>query len=227
MNCRIENGPGENEIVSKELFRGLERCVAGKRNVVIMGVQGSGKTELLNGFFRMDYKKTMAQEQKRLIYQVNLSNKETVNDILGYLAEQLRASLSLLLKNDADSTELDELLAQLKELGDLGALSAEIRLNQIIEVLHANGYFIIFVMDGFERFTSSTNITMSHHDILRSLIAAGKVQCVVATDYDLSMDSLPKSVAGSSFLQQFTKKTTVLPFSQQEASECRARNQKA
>lgn len=223
MECYIKNGSEDNEIISKKLFRQLKICIKNKENVVIMGVRGSGKTELLNAFFSMDYKMDMARNQKKLIYQVNLSDKETKKDIFVHLTALLVKELDVLLmdkdqKEDSGNSELDRVKMQLLDHSKVkDDEDAEAEFKIAVDVLHAYGYFIIFVMDSFERFTSSTEITMEHHEVLRSLVVEGKVQCIVATDYDLTVDSLPKNMPGSYLLSTFMNQSTVAPFSEEEA----------
>lgn len=199
-------------IGSQKIFTDLESCLDQKVNVVIMGPQGSGKTALLNCFFTFAYKKKMALERKILIYSADLSTRADGRDICAYLADQLIHSVKRLLR---ESAQIDEII---KAMDDIESKNEETRLRQLIEFLHDEcGYFIVLVMDNFELFTSSPNITMDHHEILRSLIEARMLQCIVATNYDLTQDSLPLGVRGSYLLHKFTYQILLPAFTDDEA----------
>lgn len=80
------------------LFDDLASCIDQRVNAYIMGVQGSGKTALLNCFFTFRYRKEMARKRRILIYSADLSTRADGDDICNYLAEQLVHSVKRLLR---------------------------------------------------------------------------------------------------------------------------------
>ncbi len=179
-------------------FEQLQEYISQRVNVCVLGPQGSGKSSLLNCFFSFPVRRRMAAEQHILVCRADLSPTADGEEMCQYLYDQLVYGVRRLLAGSSLQTEL---LAELEIIQSHAALT---RLQQTIEMLHDYGYFILLVMDNFETFTSSPTITMNHHEVFRSLIEGGRLQCVVATDYDLSRDSLPADVRGSYFLQKFT-----------------------
>ena len=214
MNPFMGSMPIENIndwIGSKKIFETLDFCVRQRANTCIMGVEGSGKTSLLHCCFSFPYRKKMAVEKKVLVYSADLSNKTDGEAICACLADQLKYAVRRLLKDEGVLEDIMDALVR------LDARSATTELYQIISLLHNEyGYFIVLVMDHFELFTSSARVTMEHHEIFRSLIDNGSMQCIVATNYDLSQDSLPRDVKGSFYLQKFTQSITMNPLTEYE-----------
>ena len=214
LNPFIEDFPVEctdEWIGDKTLIKKLEYSVKNRVNTYVVGPEGSGKTSLLRTTFSPEYRKKIAETKKKLIYFADLSTRSDSNDLCEYLAERLEKSLGFLISDK-------ELLAQILETtAPLNGISGKTKFQNMIEEIHDNwGYFVIIVMDYFEMFTLSSNVTQEHHDCLRSLIESGYIQCIVATNYDLTKDSLPKDVRGSYFLQKFTNVIEMSPFSQED-----------
>ncbi len=193
-------------------FEQLQEYISQRVNVCVLGPQGSGKSSLLNCFFSFPVRRRMAAEQHILVCRADLSPTADGEEMCQYLYDQLVYGVRRLLAGSSLQTEL---LAELEIIQSHAALT---RLQQTIEMLHDYGYFILLVMDNFETFTSSPTITMNHHEVFRSLIEGGRLQCVVATDYDLSQDSLPADVRGSYFLQKFTGFLCMQPLTEEQAA---------
>ena len=211
--CPIENR--SDWIGSEKVFGLLDSCIRQRVNTYIMGAEGSGKTSLLNCYFMFPYRKNLAVKDRVLaVWPADLSNKTGGEDICRYLSDQLKYAVKRLLRGREDYEAIME------DIESLDARSSVAELQQLITMLHDEyGYFIVLVMDHFETFTSSPLVGMEHHEMFRSLIEAGSIQCIVATNYDLSQDSLPADVRGSFYLQKFTQPITLEPLTEQEALE--------
>lgn len=213
-NPFIDDFPVESadEWVGDQTLIEILRNSAGTRtNTYIVGPEGSGKTSLLRTAFTPEYRRKMAETRKKLIYFADLSNKSDGNDICEYLADRLKLSLNQLIRDR-------ELLSEIHELtGEISAMPGQARFQNFMQVLHDNwGYMAVIIMDYFELFTMSNSVTQAHHDCLRSLIESGQIQCVVATNYDLSKDSLPRDIRGSYFLQKFTNPIEMTCFAEDD-----------
>lgn len=197
---------------NQQYFEELDACILQRVNTAILGVQGSGKTSLLRTMFSVDYCTRLAEERKILICEADLSAQRDGDAICRYLAEKIRVAAQFYLKNSEWKK------AVIQEMKAVEGDSDRTRLSQLITLLHRKyGYFVVLLMNHFERFTSSPMVTMDHHEVLRSLVEDRMLQCVVATDYDLSQDSLPPNVPGSYLLQKFTKFLCMRPLSQEAA----------
>lgn len=197
---------------TQKYFEVLDACIAQRVNTAILGVQGSGKTSLLRTMFSCDYCACMAEKRKILICEADLSLQRDGDAICRYLAEKIQEDAQFYLENSEQKKKM------FQEMRTVEGESAQTRLSKLIILLHRKyGYFIVLLMNHFERFTTSPMVTMEHHEVLRSLIEGRMLQCVVATNYDLSQDSLPPNMPGSYLLQKFTKFLYMQPFSLEAA----------
>lgn len=201
----------ERWIRTPETWNKLEELVKRGENTVILGVEGSGKTTLLNMFFNPQYCSQSAASGK-LIFFADLSETEDGNDLCCYLIGQLQAAARKHLP-ETDSAELERTLSGMHQE------TAKRKFILACECLYDQGYTLLLVMDGFENFVSSPNITQDQHDMLRSLLDKDILRCVVATNYDLEQTSLPKDIQGSLYLQKFQQKITLGGFSLEAATE--------
>jgi len=195
-----------------DAFDALSDHIRVRNNVCILGVQGSGKTSLLQCFFNVNYIRHMAQEEKTVICKVDLSPEVCGAEICRYLAQRIRSTVRLALMGTADGAVLNE------ALGAENDADAQALLYYVMDVLEFQGYHVVLVMDRFESFTASAQITMNHHEQLRSLIEANKLRCIVATNCDLTRDSLPAGVRGSYLLQKFTNSILLKGMSDADAA---------
>lgn len=187
----------------------LEAYVENEENVVILGVEGSGKSSLLKFFFSTQRCREAAEANK-LIFTADLSDTEDGNDLCEYLIDRLMDAAQTLLPETVNS-KLERTKEKAKEK------SPKQTFVDLCNCLGSCEYTTLLVMDGFEHFVSSPNITQDQHDMLRSLLDKDIMRCVVATNYDLERTSLPENVQGSLYLQKFQPKVTLQGFTDEEA----------
>lgn len=182
-----------------DAFQKLDKYIKKGRNIVIMGVEGVGKSSFLNCFFNPEYRRKMAREEKTLIKITDFPTDRNVNDVYQYLTDGVIGSLDTL-----DEPETIDEYIRLKAKVEQKCAStqdAASRFQQVCECLEQE-YSIMFVIDGFERFVFSPDVTMDHHSLLNNLITKN-LRFVVSTNYNFNQDSLPKTISGSFFLQKF------------------------
>lgn len=185
----------------EEALRELGEHIKGHRSVVIMGVEGVGKSSLLNCYFHPRYRREMALKEKLLIRITDFPTDRDSDGVYQYLAEGVLSSVDAL-----DQEETEELYWKLREkclrrMND--CRDAASRFQQLCEVIQDFGYHIMLVIDGFERFVSSPQVKMEHHDLMNNLISKN-LSFVVATNYDFNKTSLPETVSGSFLLMKFS-----------------------
>jgi len=185
----------------------LQYLVENDENVIILGVEGSGKSSLLNMFFSPRYCQEAAKENK-LIFTADLSDSEDGNDLCTYLIDRLLEAAKEYLP-DAEMQHLNRVLDQDREK------TPKQTFVDLCERLERREYTTLLVMDGFENFVLTASI--NQHDMLRSLLDKDIMRCVVASNYDLEKTSLPLGSQGSLYLQKFQQKLTLQGFSQEEA----------
>ncbi len=178
----------------------IKKHVDSRKQTVILGVEGVGKTSLLQSVFNRDYRIQKAIEGTLISPVTEFPSDLKDEDIYIHFAEMVINSVRILAQcNKAD--EMDIILRQCKDIRNEGH-SANKYFELIMNLIHSNyGYRVVMVVDNFERFTSSREVTMKHHETLRKLLVHS--QYIVATNYDLNVDSLPKNVSGSLYLMNF------------------------
>lgn len=205
---------------SQRYFQTLDDCVEQRVNAVILGPQGSGKTSLLRTMFSRDYCERLARERKLLVCEANLADRQDGEAICHYLAGQIAEKANRYLQ---ESERTNVLFRELRGVNDE---PGQQRLSRLITQLYREyGYFVVLFMDHFERFTTSPRVTMEHHEVLRSLIENDMLRCIVATNYDLSQDSLQPNMPGSYLLQKFTKPILLAPLSEEDSAALLQRHQ--
>lgn len=195
----------------KEAWDKLNELVERNENTVILGVEGSGKTSLLNMFFSPEYC-AAAVNRGKLVFFADPSNTKDGDDLCHHFIMQLQFS--------ADKNLSEALVRDFEQY--LEKNKSESQKRQFIlacEYLYDKGFMLLMVMDRFEQFVSSENITQEQHDMLRSLLDKDVMRCVVATNYDLEQSSLPEAIVGSLYLQKFQQKITLTGFSLAEAQQ--------
>lgn len=192
----------ENLIGRQKVYRELDTKIKRGQNIVLVGVQGVGKTSVLNTYFDREYRIKMAKEENTLVVFETFPTHLKTEKVFDYFSDRIIYSLNVL--RDAGQRELLEIIREDLEERKLSELSSDARLSSLVEYLCRDQEFkVLLVLDGFEAFTSSAEITMEHHNLLRSLMEKG-AQYVVATDYNFEQDSLNGSMKGGSFfLQKF------------------------
>lgn len=197
-------------VCPEEAWNRLSEYVQGDVNAVILGVEGSGKTTLLNFFFSPEYCARAAEDGK-LIFFADLSDTDSGDRLCGYLTDQLRKAAGKYLPEECCA-----LLQKSLEASAQSRKNEKLTFIDACETLYEGGYTMLLVMDGFERFVSSPQITQSQHEMLRGLLDKDVMRCIVATNYDLEQSSLPADVAGSLYLQKFQDKLTLQGFTEEE-----------
>lgn len=185
----------------------LQYLVENDENVIILGVEGSGKSSLLNMFFSPRYCEEAAKEYK-LIFTADLTDSGNGNDLCPYLIDRLLKAAQDYLP-DAEIQHLNRVLDQDREK------TSKQTFVDLCERLDRSEYTMLLVMDGFENFVAKASI--NQHDMLRSLLDKDIMRCVVASNYDLERTSLPSGSQGSLYLQKFQQKLTLHGFSETEA----------
>ena len=191
--------------IAKLLYREKEvqqikNHVDSRKQTVILGVEGVGKTSLLHCVFNREYRKQKALEGTLISPVTEFPSDLKNEDIYIHFAEMIINSVEILSQcNKAE--EMDAILKRCKDIRE-EKHSAEIYFEKIVNLIyHTYEYHIVMVVDNFERFTSSKEVTMKHHETLRKLLHCS--QYIVATNYDLNEDSLPEGVSGSLLLMNF------------------------
>ncbi len=184
----------------EEAFAELEDHIRNRRSVVVMGVEGVGKSSLLNCYFNLKYRQKMASERRILIRVTDFPLDKDTDGIYQYLAEGVLHAVDAL-----DQEPTQDIYKKLKEkcIGIMNECrDTASRFQQVCEIIQEYDYFIMLVIDGFERFVSSPQVKMEHHNLMNTLISKN-LSFVVATNFDFNQDSLPETVSGSFLLMKF------------------------
>ena len=68
-------------------FGSMDEHILNRRSVVVMGVEGVGKSSLLNCYFNLDYRKELALKRKVLINVTDFPIDRDPDGVYQYLAE--------------------------------------------------------------------------------------------------------------------------------------------
>lgn len=211
----LKNLIGRDEIIEElDNFVSNEDCGC----VQIVGVEGSGKTSLLNSYFSYQRRAGMLIEYNTLICSLLLEAQGSCDDFNNYLFNKLKDSVEILkytleddLKSGYDSDLVREYIKDLYKILDAfenesrTTNSPKKKYESIVEKIYRFfDYRIALVIDGFEHFTTSKFITQEHHNNLRHLVECGYLKCLVATNCDLEKTSFPPEVGNSIYLENFS-----------------------
>lgn len=184
----------------EDAFQELENHIKNRRSVVVMGVEGVGKSSLLACYFNLKYRQKMALDRRTLIRVTDFPVDRDADEIYRYLAEGVISAIDAL---DQEETQAEYRALRAKCANKMAECQDEAsRFQQVCEVIQEHEYHITLVIDGFERFVSSPHVRMEHHDLMNTLISKN-LSFVVATNYDFNQDSLPAMVSGSFLLMKF------------------------
>lgn len=184
----------ENEIKT------LKKHIDERKQTVVLGVEGVGKTSLLRSVFNREYRIQKALDHTLISPVTEFPTGLKNDDIYSHFTEMILSSVRILAQCDRRD-EMNDILAACDEERRKNLKPAEF-FEKILNVFYdTHGYRIVMIVDDFERFTASTEITKEHHEVLRKLLS--KLQYIVASNYDLNQDSLPSDVSGSLYLQAF------------------------
>ncbi len=191
--------------LSRLMYRGKEieqikDCVEKRKQTVILGPEGVGKSSLLNSVFGRDYRIQKAKEKTLISPVTEFPSDLKDEDIYNHFAEMIVNSVRIL-SQCGRKEEMDEILQACKDIREENH-PAEIYFEKIVDLIyHIYEYRLVMVVDNFEIFTSSKEVTMKHHEMLRRLLYCS--QYIVATNYDLNEDSIAPGASGSFLLMNF------------------------
>ncbi len=178
----------------------LEDRIATRKHTAILGVEGIGKTSLLNSFFNADYRIKKATDDRLLIsplteFPEGLEGDAVIEHFIGMVISSV-----YVLRMCGQKDMMNDILDLCEKARDVNP-SVEGKFEAVVNTIQTFGYRILMLVDNFERFTSSSGVTITHHSTLRKLM--GATQYIVSTNYDLSHDSLPPKVSNSFYLMNF------------------------
>lgn len=183
----------------EEMILRLQSAVRGRRDVLLLGPEGVGKSSLLECAFSWEFRKAMAARRILITPRFEFPVELETDRVFPYLIEQLRSAL-VPLDDETEGRVREAIRRKMSE-----QLEPRAMFRSVVDMLVGEFRFrFCMVIDSFERFTSSKNVTMDHHETMRSMLETGSLRFVVSTNYDLSQDSLPKDTRGSLLLQRFS-----------------------
>ncbi len=178
----------------------IRKQVDQRAQTAIFGVEGSGKTSLLNCAFDRNYRIEKAKEGVLISHVTEFPSNLMSDGIYMHFAGMITDSVNIL-SQCGKAEEMKTIKERCKEIRE-EVNSSEDYYERIVTSIHNDyGYHIVMVVDNFERFTSSCEVTIKHHETLRKLLNYS--QYIVATNYDLTEDSLPPDVSASLLLMTF------------------------
>lgn len=193
---RPENLPGRQKAIHD-----LQQRVENELDTLLLGVEGSGKSSLLNCAMNNDFRSRMLLERNILItrpfvYPVSLKH----DSVFPFLIDQIVSALNVIQDEEQRSKVRSSIDMDIRTY-----LLPDDQFKSVINTLFDSyQYTIVLVIDNLERFTCSTEVNMAQHELMRDLLEKGQLRFLVATDYDVSKDSLPVGIKGSYLLQKFS-----------------------
>ena len=178
----------------------VQQCVSSQRDLLIQGIEGSGKTSLLNTALCSAFRQEVAEKNSILVtrpftYPVRLNEEH----VFPFLMDKITETLRLIPDRDLQA----EIRKTVEEQKSEYRNASEQFKNAIITLHDLYGFRVVLVMDNFERFTTSTSVTVAQHEVLRDLMESANMTFIAATDYDISKDAVPPGIRGSYLLQKF------------------------
>lgn len=170
-----------------------------RRQTVLLGVEGVGKTSLLRSAFDRDYRIKKAKEGVLISpvteFDSNLNDEEIYHHFAGMIINSAK-----ILSQCNEREKMNEIIGECEKLRNEANTAQEFFQNVVCSISDYD-YKIVMVVDNFELFTSSGKVTIKHHETLRKLL--NFIQFIVATNYDLSKDSIAPGAVSSFFLNAF------------------------
>ena len=189
-----------SDLFSREQeIRKIKEYVDCRVQTVILGVEGVGKTSLLKTVFSQDYRIDKAKENILISSVTEYPSNLKDDDIYNHFIETIIGSIRIL-SLCGEEEKMQDILNKCR-INRSEKKTIEDEFEVVVNTIHDCGFHVVIVVDNFERFTSSNEVTMKHHETLRRMLQ--KTQYVVATNYDLNEDSLPHDVSGSLLLMNF------------------------
>lgn len=193
----------------------LHNCINSRSQTVVQGVEGVGKTSLLQSAFDLTYRREQACSGVLITPVSTFPEKDELDDekVYDFFIDAIMGALEVL--EFCGDTEKEALYGKLypvcSAIKNDPSKPPEKRLRELKNKLISNGgLHVVMVIDNFEHFLLSPNVKMEHHEALRSKLDVDTLQFVVATNYDLNKDTLPQNVSGSFFVTNFGKEP-ILP----------------
>lgn len=177
----------------------IKDYVDARNQTVILGVEGVGKTSLLRTVFNKNYRIQKAKEKTLISRVTEFPSNLKDDDIYNHFIETILSAVDIL-SSCGERELMNEILSKC-EYKRAHSRTTEKQFEEIVNEIYDFGFHIVIVVDNFERFTSSKEVTKQHHETLRKMLE--KTQYIVSTNYDLNEDSLPQDVSGSLYLQAF------------------------
>lgn len=177
----------------------IKDFVDARNQTVILGVEGVGKTSLLRTVFNKNYRIQKAKEKTLVSRVTEFPSNLKDDDIYNHFIETILSAVNIL--SSCGENELMTAILNRCESIRTNFKAKEKQFEEIVNEIHDFGFHIVIVVDNFERFTSSKEVTKHHHETLRKMLE--KTQYIVSTNYDLNEDSLPQGVSGSLYLMAF------------------------
>lgn len=179
----------------------LHAKMKNRQNVQILGPEGSGKSTMLSEFFNIDYRRDKVKD-KLLIspvtpFPTTLHSDEVLMFFLNLIVNTL-----LELSDHGKNENLAALHAECAGLAENKNQTVEAKLLAVVQSIANEHYRMYLVIDNFEAFTFSTEVTPQHHETLLTTFE-NILNQIIITNYDLNRDSLPHGVRASLYLQQF------------------------
>lgn len=185
-----------------------------RANLVLFGPEGIGKSALLECFFNRRFLLEQARDLT-LIYLGAFPDNMDGEGVYGFFGDKLR-EITLLLSQCGMADLRQSILEEMDKQKHQNMAS---RFDGYLNTLITYGCRVVFVLDNFERFTSSPRIKEEHHDLLCGVLNANKLQLLVATNYDFDKSSLPEGTHNSTLLSRL--KPGAIEVEPMDAASCR------
>lgn len=163
------------------------------RNVVLMGMKGSGKTSVLRCYFNLERRIELVKQYQRIYHFVTFPSELDEDGIFGYLVDYISNAVDILEEIAYRSEDKEEKLREYNNILEFindkkqRTTHKQTCLDEMLEgILSKFGYTFTIIIDDFHNFTLSTKITFDDHSALREMLRKGYLSAIAATDYSLT-----------------------------------------